>query len=110
MVQQLIDRETNQAAFPKLSEDNLQELSQFGESRQVEDGETLVKAGEKEFDFYIIESGKVRVVDTSSGEEKTITTLGEREFVGDLANLKGSPSKMTVVTEGECRLRAIAPD
>ena len=79
MPQQLVDRETNQEAFPKLSEDNLQELSQFGESRQVNDGETLVKAGEKEFDFYIIESGHVRVVDTSSGEERTITTLGERD-------------------------------
>ena len=110
MAQQLVDRETNQKAFPKLNEDNLKELSQFGESRQVEDGKTLVKAGEKEFDFYIIESGKVRVVDTSSGEEKTITTLGEREFVGDLANLKGSPANSTVVTEGECRVRAIAPD
>lgn len=54
MAQQLIDRGTNQKAFLKLSEDNLQELSQFGESRQVEDGETLIKAGEKEFDFYKI--------------------------------------------------------
>ena len=110
MPQQLVDRETNQAAFPKLSKDNLHELSQFGESRQVGDGETLVKAGEKEFDFYIIESGKVRVIDTSSGKERTITTLGEREFVGDLANLKGSPANSTVVTDGECRVRAIAPD
>ena len=110
MPQQLIDRETNQAAFPKLSEDNLTELSQFGESRQVEDGETLVKAGEKEFDFYIIESGKVKVIDTSSGEARIITTLSEREFVGDLANLKGSPANSTVVAEGECRVRAIASD
>ena len=110
MAQQLVDRETNQKAFPKLNEDNLKELSQFGESRQVEDGETLIKAGEKEFDFYIIESGKVRVIDTSSGEERIITTLGEREFVGDLANLKGSPANSTVVTDGECRVRAIAPD
>ena len=110
MAQQLIDRETNQEAFPKLSEDNLRELSQFGESRQVNNGKTLIKAGEKEFDFYIIESGKVRVIDTSSGEERTITTLGEREFIGDLANLKGSPANTTVVTDGECRVRAIAPD
>ena len=110
MAQQLIDRETNQEAFPKLSEENLTELSQFGESRQVDDGETLVKAGEKEFDFYIIESGRVRIVDTSSGEERTITTLGEREFIGDLANLKGSPANSTVVTDGECRVRAITPD
>lgn len=110
MAQQLIDRETNQAAFPKLNDDNYTELSQFGESQTFKDGETLIKAGEKEFDFYIIESGKLRVVDTSSGEEKTVTTLGEREFVGDLANLKGSPANSSVVAQGECRVRAIAPD
>lgn len=110
MVQQLIDRETNQQAFPKLSENDLTELSQFGESQTFNDGETLIKAGEKEFDFYIIKSGKLRVVDTSSGEERTVTTLGEREFVGDLANLKGSPANSTVVAQGECRVRAIAPE
>ena len=110
MAQQLVDRETNQEAFPKLNEDNLKELNQFGELQTFDDGETLIKAGEKGFDFYIIESGKLRVVDNSSGEERPITTLGEREFVGDLANLKGSPSVSTVIADGECRVRAIAPD
>ena len=108
MAQQLIDRETNQEAFPRLSEEDLTELSQFGESRTFNDGDTLIEAGEKGFDFYVIKSGIVRVIDTSSGEEKTIAILGEREFVGDLANLKGSPANTTVIAEGECRVRAIA--
>ena len=110
MTQQLVDRETNQKAFPKLSQEDLSELSQFGNSQTFKDGEILIKAGEKEFDFYIVESGQIKVVDTSSGESKTITTLGEREFVGDLANLKGSPAHSTVVAAGECRVKAIAPD
>lgn len=110
MAQQLIDKETNQEAFPKLSENELNELSQFGESKTFSDGETLIKEGEKEFDFYIIESEKLKVIDTSSGEEKIVTTLSEREFVGDLANLKGSPANSTVVAEEECQVRAIAPD
>ena len=110
MTQQLVDRETNQAAFPKLSEADLSELRQFGESQTIKDGTTLIEAGEKEFDFYIIESGKVKVIDTSSGEARTVTTLGEREFIGDLANLKGSPSVSTVTADGECQVRAIAPD
>ena len=108
MAQQLIDRETNQEAFPRLSEEDLTELSQFGESQTFDDGDTLIEAGEKGFDFYVIKSGKVRVLDTSSGEERTITILGEREFIGDLANLKGSPANTTVIAEGECRVKAIA--
>ena len=110
MAQQLIDRETNQEAFPKLSESDLTELSQFGESQTFEDGETLLKAGEKEFDFYIIESGEVEILDSSSGEDRIITISGEREFIGDLANLKGSPANCSVVARGKCRVIAIAPD
>ena len=110
MAQQLIDRETNQEAFPKLSESDLTELSQFGESQTFEDEETLLKAGEKEFDFYIIESGEVEILDSYSGEDRTITISGEREFIGDLANLKGSPANCSVVARGKCRVIAIAPD
>ena len=110
MAQQLIDKETNQEAFPKLSEDNLKELRQFGESQKFQDGETLIKAGEKEFDFYIIESGELEIVDSSSGEDRIITTSEEREFIGDLANLKGSPANCSVIAKGDCRVIAIAPD
>ncbi len=110
MSQQLIEKKSNQEAFPKLSEDHIAELSQFGESKTFKDGETLIKAGEKEFDFFIIELGKVKVIDTSSGEERAVTTLGEREIIGDLANLKGSPANSTVTAEGECQVRAIAPE
>ncbi len=45
MTRQLIDRETNQEAFPKLSENNLLELSQFGELRQLGDDKGFIKAG-----------------------------------------------------------------
>ena len=110
MAQQLIDKETNQKAFPQLSQDHLQELKQFGESQRFKDGETLVKAGEKEFDFYVIESGEVEIIDSSSGEERIITTSGEREFIGDLANLKGSPANCSVIAKGDCQIIAIAPD
>ena len=110
MAQQLIDKTTNQEAFPKLSEENLAELSRFGESQTFQDGETLVKAGEKEFDFYIILSGKAEVIDGSSGEDRIVATSGEKEFIGDLANLKGSPATCSVVAKGECQVRAIPAD
>ena len=110
MAQQLIDRETNQEAFPKLSKKDLTELSQFGESQKFRDGETLLKAGEKEFDFYIIESGEVEILDSSSGEDRIITTSGEKEFIGDLANLKGSPANCSAIAKGDCRVIAIAPN
>lgn len=110
MPQQLIDKETNQEAFPKLSEDNLNELKQFGESQKFKDGETLLKAGEKEFDFYVIESGEVEIIDSSSGEDRIITTSESKEFIGDLANVKGSPANCSVIAKGECQVIAISPN
>ncbi|KST66879.1 FAD-dependent oxidoreductase [Mastigocoleus testarum] len=110
MTGQLIDRKDNPQAFPKLSEDKISELAKFAECQSFNDGETLVKAGEKEFDFYIIKSGEVEVIDRSSGEEKTIVTLGAREFVGDLANIKGSPASGNVVVKNACEVYAISPD
>ncbi|MGF1478028.1 MAG: FAD-dependent oxidoreductase [Cyanophyceae cyanobacterium] len=107
MVQQLIDKQTNQEAFPKLSEENLAELNQFGKVQTFTEGEILLNAGDKEFDFYIIQSGQVEVVDASSGEERIVATMGEREFIGDLANLKGSPATCSVIAKGECQVRAI---
>ena len=110
MVEQLIDRENNSKAFPKLSEDKVAELIEFAECQSFNDGETLVKAGEKEFDFYIVKSGEVEIIDRSSGEEKTLVTLTAREFVGDLANLKGSPATGNVVAKNDCEVYAISPD
>lgn len=108
--QQLIDKTANKEAFPKLSEDNLAQLRQFGKSQIYKDGEILIKAGEKDFDFYVIESGKVEIIDSSSGEDRTVAISGEREFIGDLANLKGSPANCSVVARGKCQVIAIAPE
>lgn len=110
MVGELIDRNENKKAFPKLSEDKISELAEFGDRQSFKDGETLVKAGEKEFDFYIVKSGEVEVIDSSSGENRTLVTLGAREFVGDLANLKGSPATGNVVAKNDCEVYAIPPD
>lgn len=110
MVRELIDRKNNPQAFPKLSEDKISELAEFAECKSFKDRETLVKAGEKEFDFYIVKSGEIEIIDRSSGEEKTLATLRDREFVGDLANLKGSPAVGNIVAKKGCEVYAISPD
>ncbi|MGB3653257.1 MAG: FAD-dependent oxidoreductase [Rivularia sp. (in: cyanobacteria)] len=48
MVRELIDRENHSKAFPKISEEKISELAEFAECQSFNDGETLVKAGEKE--------------------------------------------------------------
>lgn len=108
MPQQLIDRETNQAAFPKLSHSQIAELADFAECQSFAAGKTLIEAGEKDFDFYVVTSGILEVVDRSSGEDKSLVIIGEREFVGDLANLKGNPATASVIVQEDCEVCAIS--
>ena len=108
MAQQLIDRETNQDAFPKLNDSQIAELADFAECQTFSAGETLIEAGEKDFDFYIVTSGILEVIDRSSGEDKTIVFVREREFVGDMANLKGNPATASVVVKEDCEVCAIS--
>lgn len=59
-------------AFPRLDEHQLAVLEEFAHRKKYHDGEYLLRAGETEFKFHIIISGRVEIVDRSSGTGNTI--------------------------------------
>ena len=110
MTQQLIDRQTNQAAFPKLNESQMSELSKFARHQTFGAGETLIESGEKDVDFYIVKSGRLKVLDRSSSEDKIISYVGAKEFIGDLTTFKGNPANCSFVVTEDCEVDAITPE
>ncbi|MEM7592080.1 MAG: FAD-dependent oxidoreductase [Cyanobacteria bacterium P01_A01_bin.83] len=108
MPQQLIDRETHQAAFPKLNDSQIAELANFAECQSFGAGTTLIEVGATDFDFYVVISGALKVIDSSSGEDLTLVIARERELIGDMANLKGNPATATVVVTEDCQVCAIS--
>ena len=110
MAQQLIDRETNQDAFPKLNNAQITQLADFAECQSFAAGETLVKSGQKDFDFYVVTSGELEIVDRSTGKNKTIDIVRDREIIGDMAILKGNPATLSVVVKEDCEVCAISRD
>ena len=110
MTQQLIDRQTNQAAFPKLNESQMSELSKFARHQTFGAGETLIESGEKDVNFYIVKSGTLKVLDRSSGEDKIISYVGAKEFIGDLTTFKGNPANCSFVVTEDCEVDAITPE
>jgi thioredoxin reductase (NADPH) len=91
----------NEVAFPKLSDEEIKRIEKCGcaELKRYNDGDSLIKAGERESKFQIINSGEVDIFDDSDGR-KMIATLSPGEFTGDVALLIGGPSLITGISKG----------
>ncbi len=65
-------------------------------------GNTICKAGEPSDSFYVIYSGKARLVGLNSeGKETTMATLAKGDHFGEQAVLTGEASEFTVRASGE---------
>jgi thioredoxin reductase (NADPH) len=66
-----------------------------------QDGETLIKGGERCLKFYIVKSGRVEILDVSGDEPKTITIHEKGEFTGDISHLTGTPAIFSAIARGD---------
>jgi CRP-like cAMP-binding protein len=49
--------------YPRLSEDQIEVLSRYGETRKTEAGEVLFRAGDTSNDFFVVLEGEVEIID-----------------------------------------------
>jgi thioredoxin reductase (NADPH) len=70
----------------------------------------LFAEGERGFDFYVILSGAVEIVETSSGAEQVVTVHGPGEFTGDVDTLTGRGALVTARMQQDGEVLAIDPD
>ena len=94
-------------AFPHLDEKQQAIIEEFAECKTYSDGEHLMRAGDTEFKFHVIKSGRVQVLDRSSGTARTILVHEAGEFTGDLANLAGRASNVDAIALGETEVYEI---
>jgi thioredoxin reductase (NADPH) len=93
-----------QGAFPRLGEDAIAALEGSGTRRRVAVGELLFAAGDASYDFFVVLSGKVAIVQNADcADETTIGVHGEGRFLGELNLLTGEAVYLTarVVEAGE---------
>jgi len=86
--------------FAGLEPDALAAVAAISEDREVPAGETLTTEGRHEGYFYAIVSGSVRI----DRGGRTINTLREGDFLGEIALVDGGPRTATSTTETPCRL------
>ncbi len=96
-----------QGAFPRLTEQQLARLEQVGTSRQVAAGEVLYREGDTAYDFFVIRSGMVMVVQGYGHENRVLGVHGPGRFLGELNLLTGSPAYLTIVVRDEGELLQI---
>jgi CRP-like cAMP-binding protein len=95
----------NVPLFAALESADLQRLARILVPRQYEAGELIIKEGDEAVGFFVISSGKVRVVkDLGGDKEQPLATLTPGEFFGETALLDGYPRTASVeaVEKTEC--------
>ena len=86
--------------FAGLGPDALAAVAAITEERDVDAGTTLTTEGRQEGYFYAIASGTVRI----DRGGRTINTLHDGDFLGEIALLDGGPRTATAVTESPSQL------
>lgn len=92
-------------AYPRLTPEQLEDLSARGRRRDVSGGEVLVRPGEHPAAFFVILQGHLLTADTDPETTGPVTddgrvalgVHGPGRFVGDIGLLEGQPSFVTVV-------------
>lgn len=82
---------------PRLSAEQLELLRRHGEIQPTEAGQLLFREGDRGYDFVVILSGTVTVVDHQAGVERELATGGPGEFVAELNILTGERLFTTAV-------------
>ena len=84
-------------AFPRLTEEQRAKLRAIGTVRPVEQGQILFRAGDETYDFFVVESGAIAIVQGYGHENRVIAVHGQHRFLGELNLLSGARVQLTGV-------------
>jgi thioredoxin reductase (NADPH) len=86
-----------------LADDHIAVLRRIGEVRPTQAGDVLFREGGREYDFFAILSGRVKLCDHQAGVQRDLVTWGARDFIAGLGLFTGERLFATgaVVEPGE---------
>jgi thioredoxin reductase (NADPH) len=105
----MVEVDLHKAAFPALDDMQVAALAKFGARRVLGDGETLFKAGDREYKFFVVERGAVEIVEHSSGETKRVALHERHAFGGDVSLVTGRPALISAIARGDTAVFEISP-
>jgi len=73
-------------------------------------GETVIRAGDPGSSMFVVHKGKVRVQVSENGRPRTVATLNEGDFFGEMALFTGEPRTANVLALEETEVLEIGHD
>lgn len=92
-----VERLSRIPIFAPLSDDELTKLARASKDRVFAPGEAIVRRGQEGNSMFVITHGSVEVQVLQGTEVKTINTLKESDYFGEMSLLTGEPRTATVV-------------
>ena len=90
----LVTADPSDPRFPVLPQHVLEELAEFGASRELSRGEALYRAGAAMWDFFVVIEGEVEVA-RDDETQQVVVVYGPGQFVGELGLLTGQRTYLT---------------
>ncbi|HSK74119.1 MAG TPA: mechanosensitive ion channel family protein [Pyrinomonadaceae bacterium] len=104
------ERLNNVAIFGPLSDEETKVLADAAKVRVFAPGESIVQEGQKGGSMFVIHRGTVEVKIKEDGASKTINTLREGDFFGEMSLFTGEPRTASVVAKDETEVLQIGRD
>jgi small-conductance mechanosensitive channel len=99
VVNTISERLSRVPIFAPLSDEELERLAKATNTRIYSQGEPIVRKGQEGNSMYIVIRGGVSVQINDGGVIKTVNSLGENDFFGEMSLLTGQPRSATVVLQ-----------
>jgi len=90
---------TSVELFAEMNEEEIDDLTSLAQIKKLDKDSTIFHAGDLADAVFVVASGRVKVVITSSdGKEFILTVLGAGQVFGEMALLESAPRSASVVT------------
>ena len=90
---------TSVELFAEMNEEEIDDLTSLAQIKKLDKDTTVFHAGDPADAVFVVASGRVKVVITSSdGKEFILTVLGAGQVFGEMALLESAPRSASVVT------------
>jgi small-conductance mechanosensitive channel len=104
---EIFERLSDVPLFAPLNDEETQKLARASEAKIFSPNELIVRKGDEGGSMFVIHRGAVKVQLMENGFPKTINTLSEGEFFGEMGLFTGEPRSANVVAAEETEVLEI---